>query len=104
MPPRQGEVDALEDRRERQRRIGLLAGGLDVDPDRADAAGRLEVALQPHQRGGLARLPAGVQGKVLVILDELQHAPKAALGREHIMLARDAGACDVERGPHGGAA
>ena len=98
--PGEGAVESGEEGAEGERGIGLLAGGLDVDPEGAAAAALVEVIFEPHQRGGLAGLAARVEGEVLALLDQLHDPAEAPLRGQHVVLAGDAGAGGVERQLH----
>ena len=69
-------------------------------PYGVEAARRVQVVDEPLGAGGLARLAAGVEREEFVVVDEADHAAEAALGREHVVLARETRAGDVERGAH----
>jgi hypothetical protein len=89
-----------EDRLHCDRHVGRLAGRLEVDPHRAEATRGVEVILEPHRARGLAGLSPGVEREVAMPFDELQHGAQPPFGREHVVLARDAGAGGVEEREH----
>jgi hypothetical protein len=97
VPQAERVIDGLQDSGQCRRGFGLVARSLEVDPQGAPAARSVEVPLEPHQRRGLASLPAGMQREVLALLDQLLDELQAPLGREHIVLARYARAGGVER-------
>jgi hypothetical protein len=98
--PSQDKVQHPDHGAERPLRIRLLPCLLDVDPDRPEALACVVMVGEPLGRGGLARLPAGLEGEVLAVVDELHHPAEPPLRREHVVLVREAGARGVERGSH----
>ncbi len=98
--PRERALEGEEDRRHRAGHVGLLAGRLEVDPQRPEAPAGLEVSGEPHGAGGLAGLSARVQREVAPRLDEREHVLEAALRRQHVVLAGDARAGGVEVREH----
>jgi hypothetical protein len=93
-------VQRVENGLERLCGGGLLAGDLNIDSDGAESVAAVQVLDEPGGAGGLARLAAGVAREVPSVVDQVEDRQEPTLGREHVVLARNAGAGRVERAVH----